>query len=50
MENALKSDEWLRFWVLKTFEIEMQKGGPNNSVVLRNSFSQKKIMSHLFSL
>ena len=27
MQNALKSDEWQRNLVLKTFKIEMQKEG-----------------------
>ena len=29
MQNALKSNEWERIWVNKTFKIELQKGGPN---------------------
>ena len=31
MQNALKSNEWRRIWVLETFKIEIQKGRPNNS-------------------
>ena len=41
MQNALKSNEWRRNWVLKTFKIEIQKVGPNNSDFLQNLFSQK---------
>ena len=36
MENALKSNEWLRICVYKTFKIEIQKGWPNNSDFLQN--------------
>ena len=38
MQNALKSNEWRRIWVLKTFKFEIQKGGPNNSDFLQNWF------------
>ena len=31
MQNALKSNEQQSIWVHKTFKIEIQKGGPNNS-------------------
>ena len=38
MQNALKSNEWQRIWVDKTFIIQIQKGGPNNSDFLQNWF------------
>ena len=38
MQNAFKSNEWLKIWVHKTFKIEIQKGGPNNSDFLQNWF------------
>ena len=38
MQNALKSNEWSRIWVQKTFKIEIKKGGPNNSDFLQNWF------------
>ena len=38
MHNALKSNEWRTIWARKTFKIEMQKGGPNNSDFLQNWF------------
>ena len=31
MQNTLKSNEGRRIWVWRTFKIEIQKGGPNNS-------------------
>ena len=39
MQNALKSNEWQKIRVHKTFEIEIQKGEPNNSDFLQNSFT-----------
>ena len=41
MQNGVKSNEWRRIWVWKTFKIEIQKGGPNNYDILQNSFLQK---------
>ena len=41
MQNPLKSNEWQRIWVEKTFKIEKQKRGPNNSDILQNCFPQK---------
>ena len=42
MQKAMKSDkEWRRIWVHKTFNIEIQKGGPNNSDFCKIGFSQK---------
>ena len=38
MQNAFKSNEWLKIWVYKTFKIEIQKGEPNNSDFLQNWF------------
>ena len=38
MQNALNPKEWQKIWLLKTFKIEIQKGGPNNSAVLQNWF------------
>ena len=46
MQNALKSTEWWRVWVSRTFQIEIRKGGPNNSAVMQNWFSPKKLGSH----
>ena len=48
-ENELKSNEWRRIWVLKTLEIEIQKGLPNNSDYLQNWFPPE-IKSPLFNL
>ena len=36
MQNALKPNELQRIWVFKSFKIEIQKEGPDNSVVLWN--------------
>ena len=41
MQNGLKSNEWQRNCVYKTFEIETQNGGSNNSDFLQNWFPQK---------
>ena len=41
MEKALKSNEWQKIWVFQMFNIEIQKEGPSNSVVLQNWFSQE---------
>ena len=49
MQNALKSNEWRRIWVNKTFKTELQKDGPNNWVILRNWFAPE-IKSSLFNL
>ena len=49
MQNALKSNEWRRILVHKTFKIEIQKGGPNNSDFLQNWFPPE-IRSPLFNL
>ena len=49
MQNPLKSNEWRRIWVYKTFKIEIQKGGPNNSDFLQNWFPPE-IRSSLFNL
>ena len=49
MQNALKSNEWQRIWVCKTFKIEIQKGGPNNSDFLEN-WLHPEIRSSLFNL
>ena len=38
MQNTLKYNEWWRIWVWKTFKIERQDGGPNNSDILENWF------------
>ena len=38
MQNALKSNEWKKSYVHKTFQIEIQKGRPNNSDFLENWF------------
>ena len=49
MQNGLKSNEWRRIWVCKTFKIEIQKGGPNNSDFLQNWFPPE-IRSPFFNL
>ena len=49
MQNVLESNEWRRMWVRKTFKIEIQKGGPNNSDFLQNWLPQE-IRSPLFNL
>ena len=49
MRNALKFNEWWRRWVHKTFKIEIQKRGPNNSDFVQNWFP-KEISSPLFNL
>ena len=49
MQNALKSSEWLRIWVHKIFETEIQKAGPNISDFLQNWFTPV-IRSPLFNL
>ena len=38
IQNALKSKEWEKIWDNKTFKIEIQKAGPNNSDFLQNWF------------
>ena len=49
MQNVLKSNEWQWIWVHKTFKIEIQNGGPNNSDFLQNWFPPE-IRSPLFNL
>ena len=49
MQNAMKSNKWEWISVYKTFKIEIQKGGPNNSDFLQNSFPPE-ITSPLFNL
>ena len=48
MLNGYKSNEWLGNLALKTFKIEMQKGGTNNPDILQN-WVPLKIRSPLFS-
>ena len=38
MQNELKSNEWRKICVHRTFKIEIQKGGPNKLDILQNSF------------
>ena len=49
MQNALKSNQRWSIWVHKTFEIEIQKGGQNNSDFLQNCFP-KILRSPLYNL
>ena len=50
MQNELICIKWRRNSVHKTFKIEIQNGGPNNSNFLQNSFPSE-IRSHpLFNL
>ena len=46
MQNTLKSNEWRRLWVHKSFKIEIQQGGANNSDLLQNEFPQKLSPPH----
>ena len=48
MQNLLKSNEGRWIWVYKTFQIQIQKGGPNNSDFQENWFPE--IRSPLFNL
>ena len=48
MHNGLKSNEWRIIWVHRTFKIEIQKWGPNNSDILKNCFTTQ-IKSPLFN-
>ena len=41
MQNALGSKELWRILVIKTFKIELQKGGQNNSAELHNWFAPR---------
>ena len=41
MQNALKTTEWRKIYLHKTFKIKIQKGGPNNSDILQNWFPQE---------
>ena len=49
MQNALESNLWKRLWDDKSFKIEIQKGGPNNSDFLQNWFPPE-IRFSLFNL
>ena len=49
MQNALKSNEWLWNWLVRTSKIEIQKMGQNNSDFLQNWF-HPEIRSPLFNL
>ena len=49
MQNPLKYNEGRWIWVHKTFKIEIQKGGQNNSDFLQNWFPSE-IRSPLFDL
>ena len=48
-QNALKSNEWWRNWVLKIFKIEIQKVGGNNTAFLQDWFAPE-IRSTIFNL
>ena len=49
MHNALKSNKRWSIWVHKTFKIEIQKRGPNNSDFLQNWFPSEIESSSLIS-
>ena len=49
MQNTLKSNEWRKILDPKTFKIEIQKRGPNNSDFLQNWFHAEN-RSPLFNL
>ena len=48
MQNALKSNEWQRIWIVETFNIEIQKWRPNNLAILQDWFPGE-IRSPLFN-
>ena len=50
MQNTFKPNEWPRIWVLKTFKIELQKGGGRNNSAELHNWSPQKIMFPLFNL
>ena len=47
MQNALKSNESSRIWFLQILKIEIQKGGQNNTTVLRNWFPPRNYVPPL---
>ena len=49
MHNALKFNKKWSIWVHKTFKIEIQKRGPNNSDFLQNWFPSEIRSSSLIS-
>ena len=49
MQNTLKGNEQRRIWVKKTFKIEIQNEGPNNSDFSQNWFPLE-IRSPLFNM
>ena len=49
MQKGLKSNEWRRIWVRKSFKIEKQYGGQNTSDFLQNWFLPE-IRSPFFNL
>ena len=49
MHNALKCNKRWSIWVHKTFKIEIQKRGPNNSDFLQNWFPSEIRSSSLIS-
>ena len=49
MQKGLKSNEWRRIWVRKSFKIEKQYGGQNTSDFLQNCFLPE-IRSPFFNL
>ena len=49
MQKWLKSNEWCRIWVHRTYKIVIQKGGPNHSDILKNWFPPE-IRSHFFNM
>ena len=49
IQNTWKSNEWRKNWVLESFKIEIQKGGPNNSAVLQKCLVPPKKSSPLDS-
>ena len=40
-KDALKSNEWERIWIHKSFKIEIQNGPASNSDILQNWFPEK---------
>ena len=46
MQKWLKSNEWRRNWVQRTYKIEIQKGWPINSDILQNGFLPESRSPH----
>ena len=47
IQSTWKSNEWRRIWLFGSFKIEIQKRGPNNSIVLQKCLVPPKKSSPL---